>query len=129
MIKNILLEKHRRHLIFIAITVACLWLLANYGPREVIDRPLHAHLFLKLTIITPLILLFFPRSVFKPWAWFSAIYLPLTAMWIIFIAPISATQWFTTKDELSDIFGVLYLAVSILIAVSITLLQRIRGKK
>ena len=129
MIKNILLVKHRQYLIFFIVVATVLWWFADTYGWGKIGALSSMELFFGGLSVAGILLLFFPCSVFKPWAWFSAVYVPLTAIWIIFVAPRYATEWFTTKDELSDIFGVLYLAISVLIAVFTILLHKVRDKK
>lgn len=126
--KKSFFTEQKKCLLYFSVITLIIWTLTYFGPSQTVWSPLHAHLFLKSIIATALILLIFPKHVFKPWAWFSAIYIPLTAAWIIFVAPVQATALLTTKDELSDIFGVLYLVVSMLIALSVTVHRKLKGR-
>jgi len=128
--KNFFLEEHRRYLPVIIIASFLLWWWAWFASHKFINIPFYLGFMFRALSASSLLIIVFPTKTYTVWKWFSVVYLPLAFGWVIFFAPrICSDICFTSKDALSDFFGIFYFAISIFIALGVTVVEYIKKKQ
>lgn len=97
--------------------------------NEVLFDGLYQGLFLKLVVLSSLILLFFSEHVYRVWKWFALFAIPLGILRIIFPINEPYGGLLGGKEVGSDMLGYGFLFVTILIALFVTIKDWFKKRK
>lgn len=86
---------------------------------ETLGAPFYGGYLLKSMILAPLLILFSTKTAFKVWVVMSFIVIPYALYDVLFVTPISGPYF--SKLSMNDVFGMAYLAFTVLIVVLVPL--------